>query len=313
MQAPADLNAAGAFSQYLKLNTQLQTQLSEQAGTSGQLNLVGTSVALGAPPVDLQKQQTALLQGLTSSPHNAAFLSPHSQMNQGQMTQPQMLQQINLSQQLVAARKADNSIQPLIDLDSLQVPDSYEPQGNVTSSRRRSQQQLEILESVFKLCPNPSESRRRQLGNMLKLDERKVMIWFQNKRQRVKAKMKEQENGALRQQHLSLKTELEREKNREQALEQENALLKAWMESKRKKLDELRKASSQLLVEYYKKKGHDMEDWKACLPAGLEDALKLSDELSDEGKADNDTSPDQNIEKMASASEKASEVPSQKD
>ena len=42
--------------------------------------------------------------------------------------------------------------------------------------------------------------------------------------------MKEQENNTLRQQHSALKSELQREKARERALEQENALLKSWME-----------------------------------------------------------------------------------
>merc|ERR1711904_174755 len=122
-----------------------------------------------------------------------------------------------------------------------------------SSGRRRTVHQLEVLESVFKLCPNPTEARRKQLGQMLKMDERQVVIWFQNKRQRVRAKMKEQENNTLRQHHTALKTELQREKSRELALEQENALLKNCMDEKVKKMEELRQASSELLVEYYKK------------------------------------------------------------
>merc|ERR1711977_228040 len=85
--------------------------------------------------------------------------------------------------------------------------------GEKNTSRRRTVHQLEVLESVFKLCPNPTEARRKQLGQMLKMDERQVVIWFQNKRQRVRAKMKEQENNTLRQQHTALKTELDREKS----------------------------------------------------------------------------------------------------
>jgi len=148
------------------------------------------------------------------------------------------------------------------------------------SSRRRSSQQLEVLESVFKLCPNPTEARRKELGQMLKMDERQVVIWFQNKRQRVRAKMKEQENNTLRQQHSALKSELQREKARERALEQENALLKSWMEDKVKKMDELRQASSELLVEYYKKKGVDAKS----LPAGLAEALNLPEKAEEEPK-----------------------------
>merc|ERR1711977_695999 len=144
-----------------------------------------------------------------------------------------------------------------------------------STSRRRTVHQLEVLESVFKLCPNPTEARRKQLGQMLKVDERQVVIWFQNKRQRVRAKMKEQENNTLRQQHSALKSELQREKARERALEQENSLLKTWMEDKVKKMEELRQASSELLVEYYKKKGNNSSNWKNALPSGLMEALKL--------------------------------------
>jgi len=143
------------------------------------------------------------------------------------------------------------------------------------SGRRRTVHQLEVLESVFKLCPNPTEARRKQLGQMLKMEERQVVIWFQNKRQRVRAKMKEQENSTLRKQHSALKSELQREKARERTLEQENALLKSWMDDKVKKMEELRQASSKLLVEYYKKKGNPDGSWKKALPSKLAEHLNL--------------------------------------
>ncbi|QDZ19655.1 homeobox domain-containing protein [Chloropicon primus] len=141
-----------------------------------------------------------------------------------------------------------------------------------SSGRRRSTQQLEVLESVFELCPNPTEARRKQLGQMLNMEERQVVIWFQNKRQRVRSKQKEQEHHTLRQQHAALKVELQKEKARERALEQENSMLKSWMGEKVKKMDDLRKASSELLVQYYRKKGvkDDSE-----LPDGLAEALKI--------------------------------------
>ena len=157
----------------------------------------------------------------------------------------------------------------------LKRPHETDGLGEKNSSRRRTVHQLEVLESVFKLCPNPTEIRRKQLGQMLKMEERQVVIWFQNKRQRVRAKMKEQENNTLRQQHSALKSELQREKARERALEQENSLLKTWMEDKVKKMEELRQASSELLVEYYKKKGNNSSNWKNALPSGLMEALKL--------------------------------------
>jgi len=178
--------------------------------------------------------------------------------------------------------------------------------GEKGTSRRRTVHQLEVLESVFKLCPNPTEVRRKQLGQMLKMDERQVVIWFQNKRQRVRAKMKEQENNTLRQQHTALKTELHREKSRERALEQENALLKSCMEEKVKKMEELRQASSELLVEYYKKKGGNLSEWKDHLPSGLMDALKLPKQKDDDEKLKTTTEEkEKEREKAESESDKA--------
>lgn len=184
--------------------------------------------------------------------------------------------------------------------------------GEKNTSRRRTVHQLEVLESVFKLCPNPTEARRKQLGQMLKMDERQVVIWFQNKRQRVRAKMKEQENNTLRQQHTALKTELDREKSRERALEQENALLKNCMDEKVKKMEELRQASSELLVEYYKKKGGNLSEWKDHLPSGLMEALKLpnqkeglTEELEAPKKKIKTTTTETDSDKPAASGEKS--------
>jgi len=192
------------------------------------------------------------------------------------------------------------------------VPGSSEEGGEKTS-RRRTVHQLEVLESVFKLCPNPTEARRKQLGQMLKMDERQVVIWFQNKRQRVRAKMKEQENNTLRQQHTALKTELQREKSRELALEQENALLKSCMEEKVKKMEELRQASSELLVEYYKKKGGDPKEWKKHLPSGLMESLKLPSTTKEDEQEDVEEEKEMDIDgespKETQSSEKAAAEP----
>ena len=118
--------------------------------------------------------------------------------------------------------------------------------------------------------------------------------------------MKEQENNTLRQQHTALKTELHREKSRERALEQENALLKSCMEEKVKKMEELRQASSELLVEYYKKKGGNLSEWKDHLPSGLMDALKLPKQKDDDEKLKTTTEEkEKEREKAESESDKA--------
>ena len=52
-------------------------------------------------------------------------------------------------------------------------------------------------------------------GKLLEMDERKVMIWFQNKRQRVKQKQRENDNSHLKNTNAQLTHELESEKRRE--------------------------------------------------------------------------------------------------
>ncbi|KAI9290589.1 Homeodomain-like protein, partial [Neoconidiobolus thromboides FSU 785] len=51
---------------------------------------------------------------------------------------------------------------------------------------RKTAYQENILLKSFKLNPFPTKSDRAQLSEYLSLDERKVQIWFQNKRQKSK-------------------------------------------------------------------------------------------------------------------------------
>ena len=275
------------------------------------LNMLLSSMSSQPVAASQQQQQQ---QGLVKLPGGLTSLGLGATMNaQQQQQQQQLLGALGLSAQpLFNLQAAQSQIhaQPLFNLgvkrpahdewmaqqQQRQVlhktssdaadhaPASAAEEAPKGSSRRRSSQQLEVLEFVFKLCPTPTEARRKQLGQMLKMDERQVVIWFQNKRQRVRAKMKEQENNTLRQQHSALKSELQREKARERALEQENALLKSWMKDKVKKMEEARQASKELLVEYYKEKGVDAKS----LPAGLAEALKLP-EKAGEGEDDKGT------------------------
>merc|ERR1719171_3490312 len=83
------------------------------------------------------------------------------------------------------------------------------------------------------------------------MDERKVMIWFQNKRQRVKQKQRENDNSHLKNTNAQLTHELESEKRREFQLEQENQRLKDLLNDKKAKMQELRNSASNLLIEYY--------------------------------------------------------------
>ena len=83
------------------------------------------------------------------------------------------------------------------------------------TARRLAPNQVEYLENTFKDTPNPPEAKRREIGKLLEMDERKVMIWFQNKRQRVKQKQRENDNSHLKNTNAQLTHELESEKRRE--------------------------------------------------------------------------------------------------
>jgi len=119
------------------------------------------------------------------------------------------------------------------------------------TARRLAPNQVEYLENTFKDTPNPPEAKRREIGKLLEMDERKVMIWFQNKRQRVKQKQREHDNSHLKNTNAQLTNELESEKRREFQLEQENQRLKDLLNDKKAKMQELRNSASNLLIEYY--------------------------------------------------------------
>ncbi|GMM37724.1 Yox1 protein [Saccharomycopsis crataegensis] len=52
--------------------------------------------------------------------------------------------------------------------------------------RRTSTHELSILQLEFGLGPNPGKARRQQIADKVKMDEKAVQIWFQNKRQSIK-------------------------------------------------------------------------------------------------------------------------------
>merc|ERR1711959_269128 len=79
---------------------------------------------------------------------------------------------------------------------------------------RRSAEELDYLEKSFIENPLPTEARRQQIGQILGLPERKVMIWFQNKRQRMKQKMKVAENANLKEENAKLQRTLVEERAR---------------------------------------------------------------------------------------------------
>lgn len=52
--------------------------------------------------------------------------------------------------------------------------------------RRTTRHELSILQNEFELGPTPSRLRRQEIAAKVKMDEKAVQIWFQNKRQSLK-------------------------------------------------------------------------------------------------------------------------------
>merc|ERR1712159_679943 len=71
--------------------------------------------------------------------------------------------------------------------------------------------------------------RRVQIAKILGIEERKVMIWFQNKRQRMKQRMKYVENANLKEENETLQRALNEERQREEYLRRENRELKVML------------------------------------------------------------------------------------
>lgn len=56
--------------------------------------------------------------------------------------------------------------------------------------RRTSSHELSILQLEFNAGPNPNKARRQQIAQRVQMDEKAVQIWFQNKRQSVKRRVR---------------------------------------------------------------------------------------------------------------------------
>merc|ERR1711871_1678599 len=80
------------------------------------------------------------------------------------------------------------------------------------------------------------------------------MIWFQNKRQRMKQRMKYVENANLKEENETLQRALNEERQREEYLRRENRELKVMLGTRQQRMEELRSRASRLLIEYYANK-----------------------------------------------------------
>merc|ERR1711981_776033 len=109
--------------------------------------------------------------------------------------------------------------------------------------QRRTAEEIDFLEN-----PLPNEVRRIQIAKVLEIEERKVMIWFQNKRQRMKQRMKYVENANLKEENETLQRALNEERQREEYLRRENRELKVMLGTRQQRMEELRSRASRLLI-----------------------------------------------------------------
>jgi len=80
----------------------------------------------------------------------------------------------------------------LLQLHGVKLPTSASPQSEDAASankkkrQRTSPEQLAILEQIFQTDKMPNQQTRIQLADQLGMSSRRVQIWFQNKRAKVK-------------------------------------------------------------------------------------------------------------------------------
>jgi len=74
----------------------------------------------------------------------------------------------------------------LLQLHGVKFPGGFPDQHNKKKRQRTSPDQLAILEQIFQTDKMPSQQTRVHLADQLGMSSRRVQIWFQNKRAKVK-------------------------------------------------------------------------------------------------------------------------------
>ena len=149
--------------------------------------------------------------------------------------------------------------------------------GRGGKMKRRTAEEVEYLEKSFLENPLPNEVQRTEIAKILGIQERKVMIWFQNKRQRMKQKMKYVENINLKEENDALQRALTEERQREEYLRRENRELKVMLGTRQQRMEELRSRASRLLIEYYANKSEAGDPEAAAAIPKIAQALGVDD------------------------------------
>eukprot|EP00959_Pyramimonas_sp_CCMP1952_P421604 8832339-Pyramimonas_sp.AAC.1 len=69
--------------------------------------------------------------------------------------------------------------------------------GNKSRANRRSDEQIQALEDLFKETKFPNEKQRSAVGNQIGLTEKQVNTWLSHRRQKEKKLERLRENGSL--------------------------------------------------------------------------------------------------------------------
>jgi hypothetical protein len=83
----------------------------------------------------------------------------------------------------------------LLQLHGVKFPGGFPDQNNKKKRQRTSPDQLAILEQIFQTDKMPSQQTRVQLADQLGMSSRRVQIWFQNKRAKVKRGLGKSSDG----------------------------------------------------------------------------------------------------------------------
>jgi len=83
----------------------------------------------------------------------------------------------------------------LLQLHGVKFPGGFPDQHNKKKRQRTSPDQLAILEQIFQTDKMPSQQTRVQLADQLGMSSRRVQIWFQNKRAKVKRGISKSSDG----------------------------------------------------------------------------------------------------------------------
>eukprot|EP00216_Chloropicon_sp_CCMP2111_P004681 CAMPEP_0198234014 /NCGR_PEP_ID=MMETSP1446-20131203/98_1 /TAXON_ID=1461542 ORGANISM="Unidentified sp, Strain CCMP2111" /NCGR_SAMPLE_ID=MMETSP1446 /ASSEMBLY_ACC=CAM_ASM_001112 /LENGTH=193 /DNA_ID=CAMNT_0043914735 /DNA_START=296 /DNA_END=877 /DNA_ORIENTATION=- len=137
------------------------------------------------------------------------------------------------------------------DLQRTKILKDVETQTESTGPRSKySDYQVGILSSAYDLCSRPTDKQRRDLGAAINLNVKQIKTWFQNRRQRQRGVYQEAENDHLKRENNNLAEDIHWGRVRSKMFEVENEGLRAELNRKKSKLEDLQRTTASLLQSY---------------------------------------------------------------